>query len=164
MPITVVSFSQALSTCSVLIVHPIWMRRPQGCDSPVISEFYNALSIASPLSQRRPYLFCLLPDMLIRPTQMNATAKSRWMTANSLVNGRAPRNNPHKSKAAIAANPTRLPSMMAFRALDGSAFRAIQLRTEIPRERAAEKPQISNQRGRGGGGDGANAEALWGKD
>ena len=39
--------------------------------------FYNALRTANPLSQRRPYFFSLLPDMLIRPTEMKATAKSR---------------------------------------------------------------------------------------
>ena len=56
------------------------------------------------------------------------------MIANTFVNGRAPLNNPDKSSAAIAANPTMLPRMIAFRAVDGSAFRAIQLRTAIPRK------------------------------
>ena len=40
-------------------------------------RIYNGLRTANPLNQQRPYFFSLVPDMLIRPTEMKATAKSR---------------------------------------------------------------------------------------
>lgn len=68
-----------------------------------------------------------------RHAQTKATAKIKWMRANTFVTGRPPLNEPHTSKAAIAANPTMLPRMTALSAVEGSAFRDIQFRAAIPR-------------------------------